>query len=76
MNVTIGEAWKNQFSCGVDDFGSHAAHFFDARIVANGDDFCAADGYSLCPWLLGIFRVNAAVDYDNICRFDDEALPS
>ncbi len=74
MNVAIDETGQNQFSAGVDDFRAHAAHSFNFRVVAHGDDFCSPDGDSLSPRLLWILGVNSAVDHDDVGRFNDEAL--
>src|SRR6266849_4781018 len=74
MNVAIGETGQHQFSAGVDDLGAHAAHPLDYGVVTDSNDLAAVNSHGLSPRLLGVFRVNASVNDDDIRRFDDPAL--
>ena len=73
MNVTINEPRKYKLSAGVDDLGAHAAPALNFGIVSNGNDLSAVDRNSLGPRLFGVFRVNVAVNDDDIRRFHDPA---
>ena len=66
MNVGIDKTRKNESAVGVDDFRASAAQLFDFCIAADGDDFCAANGYGLHPRLFCVFRVDAAVKHDGV----------
>jgi len=76
MDVTINETREHKFSAGVDDFCAHAAPPFNFWIGSDGNDLSVVDRNGLGPRLLGVFRVNAAVNDDDIRRFDDPALPA
>ena len=74
MNVAIGEAGKHQLSAGVDDFRAHAACFLDVGIVADSGNLSFIDGHGLRPRLLGILRIHAAMDDNNVGRLDNQPL--
>jgi hypothetical protein len=74
MDVTINETRKHKSSAGVDHFCAHAAHALDYGVVTNGYNLSAMNGHGLGPRLFRVFRVNAAVHDDDICRFNDPAL--
>ncbi len=76
MNVAIGESGEYEFSAGIDNLGAHAAHFLDGGIVANRHNSRSVNSHGLRPRLFCILRVNTAVNHDDVCRFDDEALRS
>src|SRR5258708_31361328 len=73
MDVTINETREHKFSAGVDDFCAHAAPPFNFWIGSDGNDLSAVDRNGLGPRLLGVLRVNVAVNDDDIRRFDDPA---
>src|SRR5260370_41936066 len=74
MNVAVGESGKTKLSAVIDYSRSHAAHFLDGGIVADGHDFRSVNGDSLRPGLFRVFGVHAPVDHDDVCGFDDESL--
>jgi len=74
MDVTIHESRQHQFAAGVDHFRSHAAHAFNHRVIADGNDFSAVHCHGLGPRLFRVFRVNTAVHDDNIRRRSEPAL--
>ncbi len=74
MDVTINKTREHKFSAGVDHFRAHAAHALDFGFVTDGDNLAALNGHGLGPRLLGVFRVNPAVNDDDICRFNHPSL--
>ena len=66
MNVTIREAGQNKFSAGVDHACADPAHPAYNFVGANGDNFAAANGESLCPWRVLVERVDFRMNNENI----------
>src|SRR5882762_2811239 len=74
VNVAIDETRQHKFPAGVYDFCAHAAPTLDFGIVADGNDLSAVNRYGLGPRPLRVFRVDAAVNDDDVRRFDDPPL--
>src|SRR5260370_42243300 len=74
MDVTIDETREHKFSASVDRSCAHAAHALDHRVVTDSDDLAAMDRHGLGPRQLRVFRVNTAVNDDDIRRLDDPSL--
>src|SRR5258707_12140755 len=72
--MTIDETREHKFSASVDHFCAHAAHALDHRVVTDSDDLAAMDRHGLGPRQLRVFRVNTAVNDDDIRWLDDPSL--
>ncbi len=74
MDVTINETGEHQFSARVDHFCARAARALDFGVVTDSDDLSVSNGHGSGPRLLGVFRVDPAVNDDDLRRFDDLLL--
>ena len=66
VDVAIDETGEDELTGGVNNFCAGTAKFSDGGVVANGNDFVAANGNSLRPGLFSVESVNAAVNNDGV----------
>jgi hypothetical protein len=66
MDMAIDEPRQYQLARGIDYFGIWTAKPPDGGIVADSDDFIRANRQGLRPRLLGVQRINAAMNYDGV----------
>src|SRR5260370_15294083 len=74
MDVTIYKAGEHKLSAGINQFCALAARALNFGVATDSDDLAPSNGHGLSPGLLGVFRVNPAVNDDDIRRFDDLLL--